>query len=126
VLLAQIKSVAAAAGRTTVNLVPRGLGAVEIEIMGERDAPTQVAVRVENPAVLQALREDRQMIAQSLGITDSSLLDFQEQAPRQETPEKTAAAPGPGTGTGPEGSPQERQQRAHTDTIRDHSLDILT
>jgi hypothetical protein len=126
VLLAQIKSVAAAAGRTTVNLVPRGLGAVEIEIMGERDAPTQVAVRVENPAVLQALREDRQMIAQSLGISDSSLLDFQEQAPRQETPEETAAAPGPGTGTGPEGSPQERPQRAHTDMIQDHSLDILT
>ncbi len=58
--------------------MPRGLGKIEIEILGEKDNLMRVMVRVENTMVLQALRDDRQLLAQALGISDALNFDFEQ------------------------------------------------
>jgi hypothetical protein len=123
-LMAQVKSVEVREGQTTVNLVPRGLGNIEVEIISEKDVASRVVVRVENPAVLQSLRDDRNLLAQAIGVSDSSIFDFQEQsAGDQSDPQHNQ--------NGQNGDPlgdtiATDLQRQHLDVVHEGQLDILT
>lgn len=123
-VMAQIKSVEAAQGRTTVNLIPRGLGNIEIEVLSENDATSKIVVRVENPVVLQALRDDRQVLAQTLGVSDSGLLDFQEHSAGEQSDAKQQNT-GQG-GAGFSDAPAVQPELAHRDVVQDGHLDIMT
>ncbi|MDF3414803.1 hypothetical protein HKX54_10090 [Sulfitobacter sp. M57] len=123
-VMAQIKSVEAAQGRTTVNLIPRGLGNIEIEVLSENDATAKIVVRVENPVVLQALRDDRQVLAQTLGVSDSGLLDFQEHSAGEQSDAKQQNT-GQG-GAGFSDAPAVQPELAHRDVVQDGHLDIMT
>lgn len=84
-LMAQVKMVDVQEGRTTVQLQPRGLGAIEVEMFAKDDVASKVVVRVENPLVLQTLREERHMLAQAIGVADSSVMSFEDKAKGGET-----------------------------------------
>lgn len=58
-------------GRTQITLRPDGLGAVEIELKTDPSGRLSVLLRVENPTVLQALREDRNALL--MGLEQSGL-----------------------------------------------------
>ncbi|KFE35705.1 flagellar hook-length control protein FliK [Thioclava atlantica] len=69
-------------GRTRVALTPRGLGDIEIDVERDKRGQINVVVRAESPAVLSALRGDRDTLANILagqGIQmDSGTLDFEQ------------------------------------------------
>lgn len=73
----QIRSAEIGEGRTRIELSPRGLGSIEVEISTGSDGALKVVVRAENPAVLNALREERNLLAQALGGLDTGSLDLQ-------------------------------------------------
>lgn len=62
---AQIAGVRLSEGRTRIELTPRGLGDIEIDLRQE-GGQLRVVLRVENPAVLAGLRQDREGIAAML------------------------------------------------------------
>lgn len=63
---AQISPAGLTEGRTQITLRPDGLGAVEIELKTDPSGRLSVLLRVENPTVLQALREERNALLMSL------------------------------------------------------------
>lgn len=67
--------------RTQITLRPDGLGAVEIELTTDPSGKLALTLRAENPAVLQALRADRDLLLMSLERTgaelDGARLDFE-------------------------------------------------
>lgn len=77
-LVSQVKSFDVRKGRTMVSLLPRGFGKIDIEILTEKDNTTRVMVRVENSMVLQALRDERQLLAHAIGMSDASNFDFEQ------------------------------------------------
>jgi hypothetical protein len=77
-LVAQVKSFEVRKGRTMVSLLPRGFGKIDIEILTEKDNTTRVMIRVENSMVLQALRDERQLLAHAIGMSDASNFDFEQ------------------------------------------------
>lgn len=73
----QVRSAEIGEGRTRIELSPRGLGTIEVEVTTGSDGALKVVVRAENPAVLNALREERDLLAQVLGGMDTGSLDLQ-------------------------------------------------
>ena len=123
-LMAQVKSVDASEGRTTVNLLPRGLGNIEVEVISEKDVASKVVVRVENLAVLQALRDDRHLLAQAIGVSDSSIFDFQEYGPEDQSDPQDKQGGQSGDPLGDTTATQSHPQ--HLDVVHEGQLDILT
>ncbi|EAQ01993.1 RNA polymerase sigma factor [Pseudooceanicola batsensis HTCC2597] len=62
-LAGQIRGVSFAEGTTRIELSPAGLGSIEIEIAPDEAGKLRVVLRAENPAVLNAMRSDREMLA---------------------------------------------------------------
>jgi hypothetical protein len=54
------------AGETVVRLTPHGLGLIEMRIQEDRHGALEIALRVQNPMVLEAMRHERDAIAQVL------------------------------------------------------------
>lgn len=124
-LVAQVKSVDVSQGRTVVNLHPKGLGTIEVEVIADKDMTSKVVVRVENPAVLMALRDERQLLADTIGVADSSVMEFQDS--REENPSGGAGnQTGGGNGLAAGLETEERGTARHLDMIDDGRLDILT
>ena len=124
-LVAQVKSVDVSQGRTVVNLHPKGLGTIEVEVIADKDMTSKVVVRVENPAVLMALRDERQLLADTIGVADSSVMQFQDS--REENPSGGAGnQTGGGNGMAAGLETEERGTARHLDMIDDGRLDILT
>lgn len=123
-LIGQVKSVEVSEGRTTINLHPRGLGNIEVEVIAEKDAASKVVVRVENPAVLQALRDDRVVLAQAIGVADSEILEFKE----SNTGEQSDNSGGQEGGSNDLFSSSESDSvtNSHVDVLGNGNLDIVT
>ncbi|MGV6810886.1 MAG: flagellar hook-length control protein FliK [Brevirhabdus sp.] len=127
-ILAQVKSTEVTAERTRIELNPRGLGHIDIEISSDPASSTRILIRAENPHVLQALREERATLAVAIGISDDSQLQFdhrqRERSEQQLQPQRTS---GPGETQQGEGAAatSERQSERHQviDGVR---LDIMT
>ncbi|HDY96345.1 MAG TPA: flagellar hook-length control protein FliK [Sulfitobacter litoralis] len=124
-LISQVKSVEAKEGRTSVSLHPRGLGQIEIDVVTDKDHGTRVVVRVENPAVLQTLRDERQLLAQGLGFTDAGSFEFQQGFSEDRTRDQQQShVPFGGTNDDTAGTVTAGVQ--HKNVVDDGQLDILT
>lgn len=77
VLTEQIRAAEISDGHTRIELNPRGLGALEVDVSTADDGSLNVVVRAENPGVLQALKADRDLLAQALGALGGGALDLQ-------------------------------------------------
>ncbi|KIN77167.1 flagellar hook-length control protein FliK [Sulfitobacter mediterraneus] len=123
-LISQVKSVEVSEGRTSVSLHPRGLGNIEIEVVTEKDTAAKVVVRVENPAVLQSLRDERDLLAQAIGLSDSSIFEFHDHQPND--PSGGQGGQSQSSGQSGETSVTAETAPQHTDVVGDGQLDILT
>ena len=74
----QIRQASFSEGQTRIVLSPRGLGEIEIDMRPDEAGKLRIVLRAENPAVLQALRGDRDGLLLSLnsGGTDISDADL--------------------------------------------------
>jgi Flagellar hook-length control protein FliK len=124
-LISQVKAVEAKEGRTSVSLHPRGLGQIEIEVVTDKDSGTRVVVRVENPAVLQTLRDERQLLAQGLGFTDAGSFEFQQGFSDDDARDQQRSAAGFGGGIDDGAGPVTAGVQ-HKNVVDDGQLDILT
>lgn len=59
---AQVRGTTFEEGKTRVELTPRGLGDIEVEVARDDSGKLRVVLRAENAAVLTAFRNDREMI----------------------------------------------------------------
>jgi len=124
-LISQVKAVEAKDGRTSVSLHPRGLGQIEIEVVTDKDSGTRVVVRVENPAVLQTLRDERQLLAQGLGFTDAGSFEFQQGFSDDGARDQQRSTAGFGGGIDDGAGPVTAGVQ-HKNVVDDGQLDILT
>ncbi len=124
-LISQVKAVEAKEGRTSVSLHPRGLGQIEIEVVTDKDSGTRVVVRVENPAVLQTLRDERQLLAQGLGFTDAGSFEFQQGFSDDGARDQKRSTAGFGGGIDDGAGPVTAGVQ-HKNVVDDGQLDILT
>ncbi len=80
-IAAQIRGKTVEDGRTRIELTPRGLGDIEIEVARDDFGKHRIVLRAENPAVLTAFRNDRELILNVLrdsGLSiESGDLDFE-------------------------------------------------
>lgn len=76
-LIGQIQASGLGEGQTRVELAPRGLGAVTIDISTAQDGEVSVVLRVENPMVLSSMRDARDTIAAAMGMDTGGSLDFE-------------------------------------------------
>lgn len=74
-LVGQIRGVSFTEGTTRIELTPQGLGKLEIEIAPDEAGKLRVVIRAENPAVLNAMRSDREMLAGLLRDSGTSVDD---------------------------------------------------
>jgi hypothetical protein len=74
-IAAQIKGVSFAEGTTRVELMPKGLGGIEIEIARDDAGKLRVVLRAENPAVLNAMRTEREVLVTMLRDGGTSVDD---------------------------------------------------
>lgn len=88
-LAGQIRGVSFSEGTTRIELSPQGLGGIEIEISPDEAGKLRVVLRAENPAVLNAMRSDREMLASLLrdgGATvEDSAMSFEDLGQRRGT-----------------------------------------
>ena len=88
-LAGQIRGNPLAEGTTRIELVPKGLGSLEIDLAHDDNGALRITIRAENPAVLGALRENRDMLLSVLRDSGVSVqngsLGFEEfgRGPRQ-------------------------------------------
>ena len=60
------------AGETIVRLNPHGLGLIEVAVHERQDGGLDVALRVQNPMVLEAMRHERDAVAQAMSSAQGS------------------------------------------------------
>jgi hypothetical protein len=128
-LTQQIRQASFVDGQTRISLAPRGLGEVEIEMAPDEAGNLRIVLRAENPAVLQALRGDRDGLLLTLSDSgadvrdaDLSFEDFSHrqrgQADETGAPRRIPADVGPAAAPDPLPVPR--------GVIADGALDILT
>ena len=123
-LVAQVKSFDVRKGRTMISLLPRGFGKIDIEILTEKDNTTRVMVRVENSMVLQALRDERQLLAHAVGMSDASNFDF-EQTDGNDTGGQSQQQSQSSVNQG-SAMFEAHTKSAHVDIVADGQLDLFT
>lgn len=136
-LALQIRGASFSEGNTRIALSPRGLGEIEIDLRPDEAGRLRIVLRAENPAVLMALRGDREgllgVLAEGgVGIEDADL-SFEDFQGRRHGRGEAEALGGPpaaaaadddakddaGAGTGSQATP-------HARTDGDGLLDMLT
>ncbi|MDG4648657.1 flagellar hook-length control protein FliK [Roseibacterium sp. SDUM158017] len=65
-LLAQVRGAHITEGGTRIELTPRGLGDIEIDMRHDEAGKLRIVLKAENPAVLAAFRNDRDMLIGAL------------------------------------------------------------
>lgn len=124
-VIGQLRSAQYQEGTTKVELTPRGLGNVEIEMKTNSDGSLSVVVRAESAHVLSSLREERELLAQIIAQGGEASVDFQEfsSGDQQGFDEQTGFTGGVGSGEGADDALAEASQE---DTIGDGRLDLMT
>jgi hypothetical protein len=96
----RIGTLPAAVGETVVRLNPKGLGIIEVVIHEGRDGALDIALRVQNPLVLDAMRQERDAVALAIapqqgGAAAGSLsLDLFQSGAGQRDPQPDARGGG--------------------------------
>ncbi len=129
-LIQQIRTASLSEGQTRIALAPRGLGEIEIDLRPDEAGRLRIVLRAENPAVLQALRSDRDglltVLSESGAATEDADLEFEDFSRRssreaEETAEAPFGAADPEAEDPPQVNPSPLQQG-----LADGALDILT
>lgn len=129
-LVQQIRTASLSEGQTRIALAPRGLGEIEIDLRPDEAGRLRIVLRAENPAVLQALRSDRDglltVLSESGAATEDADLEFEDFSRRssrqaEETTEAPFGAADPEAEDPPQVNPSPLQQ-----SLADGALDILT
>ncbi|WP_375176191.1 flagellar hook-length control protein FliK [Pseudooceanicola sp.] len=128
-LAGQIRGVSFTEGTTRIELTPQGLGRLEIEIAPDEAGKLRVVIRAENPAVLNAMRSDREMLAGLLrdgGTTvDDGAMSFEDLGQRRGTPgQEEATGPAATLAAAPEDDDEQTEDPQHL--AQDGRLNILT
>ncbi|GGE50635.1 hypothetical protein GCM10011360_42090 [Primorskyibacter flagellatus] len=126
-LAGQIRGVSFNEGTTRIELSPQGLGRLEIEIAPDETGRLRVVLRAENPAVLNAMRSDRDMLAGLLrdggASVDNSSMSFEDLGQRRNPLAQDPAAPSAPRAAAPE---EEEQPQPEQEVVEDGRLNILT
>ncbi len=80
----QIRTANVADGQTRIELSPRGLGNIEIEVTTDGDGATNVVIRADNSVVLNALREMRDPWVQITGMENNATFSFEDMSSQQD------------------------------------------
>ena len=80
----QIRTANVSEGQTRIELSPRGLGNIEIEVTTDVDGATSVVIRADNNVVLNALREMREPWAQIPSMEQGSSFSFEDMSSQQD------------------------------------------
>jgi hypothetical protein len=125
VLINQVSAVDIQEGTTRIELTPRGLGTVEVEMRTNSDGSLSVVVRAENHAVLSSLRQEHDLLAAVITEHQSVDLDFQEfEQGREQSGSNGFAAP---MGDGDEGIEDGSALAGIAQPILDgETLDLMT
>lgn len=89
-VIGQLRSVDFQEGTTKVELNPRGLGNIELELKTNSDGSLSVVVRAENAHVLNSLRQEQDLLAQIVGQSGDASVDFQEFASEDGSDQRTS------------------------------------
>lgn len=130
-LLGQIKGHQIGEGTTRIELAPRGLGSIEIDLVRSDNGEMKVTIRAENTSVMGALRDGRDALLLTLrdnGVAMQSgalgFEDFDRGRGQQHQQQQTSATAQIAEETAPE---PEADTTPHTDTmLRDGRIDIMT
>lgn len=124
-VIGQLRSVDFQEGTTKVELNPRGLGNVEIEMKTNIDGSLSVVVRAESAHVLSSLREESDLLAQIIAQGGEASVDFQEfsSGDQQSFDEQAGLSGGAATGEGSEDAGAETSENV---TIGNGQLDLMT
>lgn len=79
-LAEQLDGVKIVQGATLVQLSPRGLGTVEVEMVTGPDQSINVVIRADNPTVLASLRDIRDILVTMLNIEGGGSLSFENRS----------------------------------------------
>ena len=125
VLINQVSAVDIQEGTTRIELTPRGLGTVEVEMRTNSDGSLSVVVRAENHAVLSSLRQEHDLLAAVITEHQSVDLDFQEfEQGREQSGSNGFATP---MGDGEDGIEDGRALAGIAQPILDgETLDLMT
>ncbi|MAL99933.1 MAG: hypothetical protein CL583_15950 [Alteromonadaceae bacterium] len=127
-LAGQIRGVSFNEGTTRIELTPQGLGKLEIEIAPDEAGKLRVVIRAENPSVLHAMRNDREMLAGILrdGGTsvDDAAMSFEDLGQRHNSAGRDEAMGGIATSSAT--SEDEDEAPAMIAQAGDGRLNILT
>lgn len=80
----QIRTANVTDGQTRIELSPRGLGNIEIEVTTDGDGATNVVIRADNSVVLNALREMRDPWVQITGMENGAAFSFEDMSSQQD------------------------------------------
>ncbi len=122
----QLRNVHLEEGTTRVQLSPKGLGTIEIELTTELDKSTSIVIRSDTPTVLTSLREIRDLLAHMMDLGNDGSLSFEDRSGRDDRemyPDGTFGADGREKGTLEGVGPNVAIGAA---IITDSSLDITT
>lgn len=124
----QVRGVSFSEGTTRIELSPQGLGKLEIEIAPDEAGKLRVVIRAENPAVLNAMRSDREMLAGLLrdggASVENSAMSFEDLGQRRNAaPQDLPGSVGAAAVTEAE---DEDPAPAAASPVADGRLDILT
>lgn len=126
-LAAQVRSAEVGDGHTRIALSPRGLGSIEVDVSTGEDGALKIVVRADNPAVLNSLRDERDLLAQALGGMDTGSLDLQSFSDRDGQEPQGNRAPVLSTTTAEDSAEGGVDTRPlQTAEIGDGRLDIVT
>lgn len=123
-VVSQVRAVDFQEGITKVELTPRGLGSVEIEMKTNSDGSLSVVVRAENPHVLSSLREERDLLA--LAVSDAGQGTFEFQGFSKEEQSQDQGGQEFGSGTSGDAITEGADVATDTVTIGGGQLDLVT
>ncbi|MGH1447620.1 MAG: flagellar hook-length control protein FliK [Cognatishimia sp.] len=123
-VVSQVRAVDFQEGTTKVELTPRGLGSVEIEMKTNSDGSLSVVVRAENAHVLSSLREERDLLA--LAVSDAGQGTFEFQEFNKDEQSQDQGGQGFSGGTGSESIADSADVTSDTAKIGGGQLDLMT
>lgn len=123
-VVSQVRAVDFQEGVTKVELTPRGLGNVEIEMKTNSDGSLSVVVRAENSHVLSSLREERDLLALAVSDAGQGTFEFQEFSKEEQSQDQSGQAFG--SGTSGDAISEGVDVATETATIGGGQLDLVT
>ena len=123
-ITSQIRNVSATEGHTKVELNPKGLGNINIDVIAENDGGLKVLIRAENPNVLNSLREGQGLLSSALNMNQNTAFEFQQWSQNERS--QQAAGHHPETEDEALEFSAPKQENQKNNLIDGRQLDIIT